>query len=619
MGLSMFAARFWGREILLGSVVIVALHLASCLHEEDAAAQVTEEPVSADTAYAAMVANEEVIAELVTPINRLSRSIQNLHLVWNEELFTERASLVDLDRSALASAHDSPKIRRYDWEIQDHATALRQFEKGGWTSLWEEVYAFEDARLGTLRGEPGEQSGIFITDLKFSARGRTNGGEQAAWKGVIKVWWQKTEEDWKITQLETIKMETMISPQPLFSEVLDRSLTTPKDLGKARNSIHERYIREVFFSGGTKFAYPKHYWEYITSWDSLDQHTSVSVVDIDKDGWDDFYVTARWGKNQLWRNRGDGTFEDIAAKVGLDIDGVCNCSLFADFDNDGDKDVFIGRSLERGRYYVNVDGSFFERTAEDLDRPLPYWTSSMATADVNSDGLLDLYVSTYRLPITRPRNILSKQFLSPEEQDEWKRRRGLDHPIFRLTGPPNVLLINQGQGKFRQAPEAGGADLWLSSFQSTWSDYDNDGDPDLFVANDYAPDYVFRNDGGSLVDVTREVAGEELQGFGMGVTLGDYDNDGFQDPYFTYMYSKAGSRITSMFDGLERRMYEGVSGNKLLKNSGQKFEPTKLSVSKAGWSWGGQFLDLDNDSYLDLYVANGLYTPPVGTATEVDL
>ena len=251
----MFAARFWGREILLGSVVIVALHLASCSHEEDAAAQVTEEPVSADTAYAAMVANEEVIAELVTPINRLSRSIQNLHLVWNEELFTERASLVDLDRSALASAHDSPKIRRYDWEIQDHATALRQFEKGGWTSLWEEVYAFEDARLGTLRGEPGEQSGIFITDLKFSARGRTNGGEQAAWKGVIKVWWQKTEEDWKITQLETIKMETMISPQPLFSEVLDRSLTTPKDLGKARNSIHERYIREVFFSGGTKSAH----------------------------------------------------------------------------------------------------------------------------------------------------------------------------------------------------------------------------------------------------------------------------------------------------------------------------------------------------------------------------
>jgi hypothetical protein len=85
------------------------------------------------------------------------------------------------------------------------------------------------------------------------------------------------------------------------------------------------------------------------------------------------------------------------------------------------------------------------------------------------------------------------------------------------------------------------------------------------------------------------------------------------------MYSKAGSRITAMIDGLEQRMYEGVAGNKLLRNSGRKFEATDHSVAKAGWSWGGQFTDFNNDGFLDLYVANGLYTPPKGTATEVDL
>jgi hypothetical protein len=89
------------------------------------------------------------------------------------------------------------------------------------------------------------------------------------------------------------------------------------------------------------------------------------------------------------------------------------------------------------------------------------------------------------------------------------------------------------------------------------------------------------------------------------------------------MYSKAGSRITAMFEGLEQRMYDGVAGNKLLNNTLKRFNDVSdvegMEVSKAGWSWGGQFADFDNDGFLDLYVANGLYTPPAGAATEVDL
>ena len=86
------------------------------------------------------------------------------------------------------------------------------------------------------------------------------------------------------------------------------------------------------------------------------------------------------------------------------------------------------------------------------------------------------------------------------------------------------------------------------------------------------------------------------------------------------MYSKAGSRITEMFKGLEQRMYEGVAGNRLLRNTAGRFESVSATaVAKTGWSWGGQFADFDNDSNLDLYVANGLYTPPAEAATEVDL
>jgi len=605
---------------LLTTVSVVALgSLGSCSSEDEDDAELASETVSAAEAYATMVATEEVISELVAPVNRLGRALKNLEVTWDEELFTEGAAVRDLSSSMAETREDSLSIRRSTWGVESEDRKLRELKEGFLAALFDGVFAFDSVKLGTLQGTLGNSPGTFATDLKLSARGKTMQGAQAAWTGKLSLSWQKVVDRWLITRIEVKKLALQVIEKPLFSEVTDRVLTTPADLEKARESIHERYIREVFFTGGTKFAYPKDYWAYITSWDSLDQHTSVSVVDVDADGWDDFYVTARWGKNQLWRNRGDGTFEDIAEKVGLDIDGVCNCALFADFDNDGDKDVFIGRSLERARYFVNIDGVFYDRTDEDLDRALPYWASSMSSADVNGDGLLDLYISTYRLPITKPFNVMATQFLDADEQVEWKRRRGFDHPVFRLTGPPNVLLINQGGGKFARAPQASGAELWLSSFQSTWSDYDNDGDPDLFVANDYAPDYIFRNEGGKLIDVTRAVAGEELQGFGMGVTLGDYDNDGLLDPYFTYMYSKAGSRITEMFQGLERRMYDGVTGNKLLKNTGAGFEVAGQDAAQAGWSWGGQFADLNNDSFLDIYVANGLYTPPAGTATEVDL
>ncbi|MDA0810829.1 MAG: VCBS repeat-containing protein [Verrucomicrobia bacterium] len=580
-----------------------------------------QEAPSADAAFRLMVANEEIIESLTPAINRLASAVRDLQLPghYASQFFAPTATALDLagpDRSA-PEPPKRPDVTEHDWLIQEREIPVADL----WTALWEEAFLFDDARFGVLKGA-ADVDGTFVTTLKFSARGRTGTGNSAAWSGEVDVRWSKSSaNEWLVQQWVTRKLKTTQTAMRFFREVLDDAIPDSREVARARASVHERYVREVLLTGGTKFTYPKAYWPYVISWDSLDQHPSVSVVDIDGDGWDDFYVTGRWGKNQLWRNRGNGTFEDIAPQIGLDIDGICNCSLFADYDNDGDADVFIGRSLERSRYYENIGGQFFDKSQESVSSPLPYWVSSMASADVNGDGLLDVYISTYRLPITKPPNVLADEFLNPDERLEWKRRRAQDHPVFRMTGPPNVLLINQGGGRFAPSPQAGGADLWLSTFQSTWSDFDNDGDPDLFVANDYAPDYVFRNDDGKLTDVTTSLAGDVLQGFGMGVSLGDIDNDGFQDPFFTYMYSKAGSRITEMIDGLEPRMYAGVAGNLLLHNTGDRLVKSSASmdVAKTGWSWGGQFADFNNDTFLDLYVANGLYTPPAETATEVDL
>lgn len=191
--------------------------------------------------------------------------------------------------------------------------------------------------------------------------------------------------------------------------------------------------------------------------------------------------------------------------------------------------------------------------------------------------------------------------------------------------------MNRGGGVFEEAPENPDLMLWLNSFHSTWSDFDADGDPDLFISNDYGPDLIMRNDGPdangrvTFHESSTELAGDEMQQFGMGVTLGDYDADGKLDAYLTYMSSKAGARINAQFPQLSERTRDLALGNKLFRQVEGRFvrvsglTPPALMVAKTGWSWGGQFGDLDNDRYLDLYVPSGYYTAPPAVATEVDL
>jgi hypothetical protein len=190
---------------------------------------------------------------------------------------------------------------------------------------------------------------------------------------------------------------------------------------------------------------------------------------------------------------------------------------------------------------------------------------------------------------------------------------------------PNVLLVNRGGGKFELAPENDQLAVWRSTTQGTWADYDGDGDPDLYLSNDYAINTMFRNDGpDGFVDVTEETGTADI-GFGMGVSWGDYDLDGRQDLYVTNMFSKAGQRITSQLKSLDPEFAKASRGNSLFRNLGAEFKkvsglaPPALLVEKAGWSWGGQFVDVNNDGYLDIHALSGFYTPPKGLALPVDL
>jgi hypothetical protein len=273
---------------------------------------------------------------------------------------------------------------------------------------------------------------------------------------------------------------------------------------------------------------------------------------------------------------------------------------------------------------------------------------SMSAADYNRDGLLDVYLCTYR-PAAPPQSSPSggvavvaaddfdwmDEFLPPVQAAEYRRRLkaersrspdGAFPELLDQVGPPNMLLVNRGLGVFEPAPENAVVGLWKNTLQATWGDYDRDGDVDLYVANDWAPDNLLRNDGeAGFVDVTKE-AGITSYGFAMGASWGDYDNDGKEDVYVSNMYSKAGRRITAMVPGLSPSYVESAQGNWLYHQEADGrfrqvagLERPAMTVMKAGWSWGGKFADFDNDGWLDLYVLSGYFTAPPGLTSELDL
>ena len=167
---------------------------------------------------------------------------------------------------------------------------------------------------------------------------------------------------------------------------------------------------------------------------AFDRHPGVSIVDIDGDGFDDIYVMARWGENLLLVNQGDGTYAERAAEFGLNIADHTAASLFADFDNDGDSDVFVGRTLEPSLYLVNENGRFVDRS-DHIEGRLPHLVASIAAADYDSDGLLDVYFSTYaaRMLLEAPNSTsvqplavgsLLDEFLPPPQAQKLYRLAG---------------------------------------------------------------------------------------------------------------------------------------------------------------------------------------------------
>jgi len=574
-------------------------------------------------------------------MSALSKGLLNLRLPGpgDETVFAASVSLSDVG-PVTATTTGAAMLESQPWLA---TKGVQQVEEVNlWRPLLDAVASFDHVKVFIIDGvHPDGDAFRFEANGGFEALAKMKSGEWRSLEGKMKLIWQrpKTTEgkagEWQIAGWKTESMRYIASPRRLFVEALDTAMSGPEEAAKLRRSLHyEASVKH--YRDGMK-ALPHPYFAPI----SANQKEGVAVADIDGDGFDDIYITVRIGANMLLHNNRDGTFTEEAALRGLALPGHTTCALFADFDNDGDLDVMLGRSLLRTTYLENRGGKFFQYP---IPKFMPMAVISMAAADYNKDGLLDVYLCTYRPAApagASPAGGVAQvkdgdfdwqdEFLSPELAMEFRRRLAENRKLKAGTvldqiGPPNVLLINRGGGRFEVAPENPTLGIWRNSLQATWGDYDQDGDPDLFVANDWAPSNLFRNDGtAGFKEVTQE-AGTTAYGFSMGASWGDYDNDGLEDVYVSNMYSAAGRRMTARIPGLSKMFVESAAGNWLYRQTAVgKFqqvagmESPAMRVMNAGWSWGGCFADFDNDSFLDLYVLSGYFTAPQELSSDMDV
>jgi hypothetical protein len=330
----------------------------------------------------------------------------------------------------------------------------------------------------------------------------------------------------------------------------------------------------------------------------------VAVGDVNGDGLDDLYVCQPGGlPNRLFVQNLDGTATDRSHDAGVDWLAHTSSALLVDLDNDGDQDLVIPMPHSLLVMENDGQGRFQHRTSlelADLD------VQSLSAADYNVDGYLDLYVCVgFAIASARPSEPRSP-FVYHDSND----------------GGANVLFRNamsEDPWSFVDATSSAGleVDNRRHSLAAAWEDYDNDGDVDLYVANDYGRNCLYRNDAGHFMNVAAQ-AGVVDFGSGMSVSWGDYDRDGWMDIYVANMFSSAGSRITrqAMFrpeaDQSLRAIYQRFAkGNSLFKNDGQggfSEVGTEAAVEMGRWAWSSLFVDLNNDSWEDLLVANGYVT-----------
>jgi len=333
----------------------------------------------------------------------------------------------------------------------------------------------------------------------------------------------------------------------------------------------------------------------------------LALFDRDEDGDLDLFLVNGWrlegsrvverGRDVLYANRGDGTFEDDTARSGLGDDGWGTGVEVGDANGDGHADVFVSNFGPDALYLSRGDGTF-TRAADSPGSD--GWCTGAALFDADRDGDLDLFVAGYI-------HCTEKDVLEAEPTLDWRGHKVMAGP-FGLEGEADHYFVNDGSARFREATaEAGLTDIGLFyGFGVMALDLDDDLDMDLFVANDSNPNYLYRNDGSGHFQEMGLWSGAALDGSGMaqagmGLAAGDVDRDGRVDLFETHFALDS----ATLYRNLGNCLFEDATVRFGLKT------PTYKPLQ-----WGAALEDLDLDGRLDLFVACGHIYPEAALFPE---
>ena len=419
--------------------------------------------------------------------------------------------------------------------------------------------------------EVDREKGVASTDVRYDIAGPGTDAWRVERSGTWRLRWRRGADGWRVNEWTGLTELHSRAPFPVFAEVTTAALGGTDSFRRQLTTGLDAWSAAI---------------DGVLTRDSNGHH-GIAVGDADGDGLEDLYIAQPSGlPNRLFRARGDGTFEDATERAGLAVLDDTSAALFADVDNDGDQDLVLSLSAGPALFLNDGTGRFTRvPDAFRFDQGLQGSPMSMAMADYDRDGFLDLYLCVY-------------SFYYGAGED----KAGTPMPYHDAqNGPPAVLFRNDGHGHFVEATREAGLDVGNDRyhFAAAWADYDGDGWPDLLVANDFGRKNLYHNRGRrdgrvTFEDVTAR-AGVEDYGAGMSAAWLDYDGDGRLDIYTGNMWSDNGQRVTAQAAFMPdapaevRALYRRhARGNSLFRNRGDgTFEDVTLNAraEMGRWAW----------------------------------
>ncbi|HEY0050637.1 MAG TPA: VCBS repeat-containing protein, partial [Pyrinomonadaceae bacterium] len=526
---------------------------------------------------------EELSESLANDLLELSVATRDRDLELTAEFFPKQLAAKAFPSRPLPAKAQVKWVGTHGWESgnkTDSAIALATMPSAEFLRNWSEFLAhfseIEDARFKVKEANFDEKAQAVLgaeqptavvgasgkARIAFYVIGRDTEGRREWARGTFMTNVRAAaNKHWQFDSFDLISFDSMVAGVDLFSEV-----AVPAGVGVNIPSFGTPENSGFIWHG-------------------------AAAADFNADGWIDLFVTAA-ARNYLYLNDGKGSFRDASAEAGVKTLASGTAPLVFDYDNDGDPDVFISavgqQILLQNTFKQNGKLEFSDVSLESgvAKNAIGF---SAAAGDVNGDGRLDVYVTSYnRYGQVTP--------------DSW----------FRATnGTPNLLFVSQPDGTFREEAAKWGVDDRRWSYAAEFADVNGDGKIDLYVANDVGEKAMFINRGDKFVDEAME-RGVLDPGNGMGVSFGDYNNDGRLDIHASNMSSTAGNRIlTRLFPNSSAKdnvLKKLAAGNNLFENTGDgKFKDVTAEVGgfSGGWAWGGGFIDFDNDGWEDIYTPNG--------------